>query len=186
MSVTEPAVRHLTASQAPYIRVDLRPWEYALVAQIGAARAARNHNRPDAKHYDRSRMEDDRTAQHASCAAECATARAFDRYWTAGGAWDSGDHARYKDLADVGQNIEVRRIREPSSTTFAVDERDRDRIVVACYVEPPELQVVRVFGWARGADALAAGEVAEKYPSRRRVPLSVLSLKGVIGKVVLP
>lgn len=131
-------------------------------------------------------MEDDRTAQHASCAAECATARALDRYWTAGGAWDSQHHRQFRDLADVGQNIEVRRVREPASTTFAVTNTEADRVIVACFVEPPELRVVRVLGWIRGTDALSVGVPASKYPNRSRVPIAALSLSGIKGTVVVP
>ena len=169
----------VTAVDAPYVKIVLRPWEYSLVAQVGAQRAARNHNRGDAAHYDRSRMEDDRTAQHAACAAECATARALNKYWTAGGAWDASEHQQWRALADVGTNIEVRRIRDATSTTFAVDNRDRERVIVACFVEPPELNTVRVLGWVRGADALAAGTTAPKYPTRKRVPITALSLDGI-------
>lgn len=177
----------MTADEAPHIKVRLRPWEYTLVAQVGADRAARNHDRPDAPHYDRSRMEDDRTAQHASCAAECATARLLNKYWTAGGAWDSARHAEFRDLADVGENIEVRRIREPNSTTFAVDERDHDRIIVACYVEPPELRDVRVLGWIKGEEALRVGTEAQYGKgNRKRVPVAALSLEHIEGVVVTP
>jgi hypothetical protein len=128
-------------------------------------------------------MEDDRTAQHAAAACECAVARALNLYWTAGGAWDMGQHDEWKPLADVGHNIEVRRVREPNASTFAMGERDRDRIIAVAYAEPPELQVVRAFGWIDGATAYEAGSPAVKYPTRRRVPLSVLTLDRVHGKV---
>ena len=169
----------VAAGDAPCIKVVLRPWEYALAAQVGAQRAAQNHDRADAPHYDRSRMEDDRTAQHAAAAAECATARALNKYWTAGGAWDTSQHNRWRKLADVGTNIEVRRVRDATSTTFAVDDRTSDRVLVACYVEPPEMQTVRVLGWITTADALRVGVSAPQYPTRKRVPISALSLAGI-------
>lgn len=175
----------MRVEEAPYIAVRLRPWEYTLVAQVGADRAARNHDRPDAAHYDRSRMEDDRTAQHASCAAECATARLLDKYWTAGGAWDSARHSEFRSLADVSDNIEVRRIRESTSSTFAVDEKDRKRVIVAAYVEPPELRDVRILGWIKGEEALKIGTPA-KYGNRKRVPISALSLDHIEGEITRP
>jgi hypothetical protein len=166
-----------TASTAPAAVVDLRPWEYSLAAQVGADRFAQNFGKSDAAHYDRGRMEDDRTAQHAAAAAEIAAARALDRYWTACGAWTADRHADYRGLADVGGNIEVRRIRDGESRRFAVRPGDRDRVVVACYVVPPEFRSVRVLGWVEGEKALEVGEkVDENY---YRVPISVLTLRGV-------
>jgi len=174
----------MRATEAPHILVRLRPWEYTLVAQIGADRAARNHDRPDAPHYDRSRMEDDRTAQHAACAAECATARVLNKYWTAGGAWDSARHREFQHLADVGNNTEVRRVREPTSTTFAVDAKDKNRMVVACYVEAPELRDVRFLGWITGEEALRIGTDSQYGGNRKRVPISALTLRGIEGEVI--
>lgn len=173
--ITAPA--ETIAAVAPAVVVDLRPWEYSLAAQVGGERAAQNFGKADAAHYDRGRMEDDRTASHAAAAAEIATARALDRYWTACGAWAADRHSEFRDLADVGGNIEVRRIRDGQSRTFAVRPRDRDRVIVACFVVPPEFRSVRVLGWVEGAEALAAGEkVQETY---YRVPISVLSLRGI-------
>ena len=166
------------AATAPAVVVDLRPWEYTLAAQVGADRVAQNFGKADAAHYDRARMEDDRTAQNAAAVAEIATARALDRYWTACGAWTTGQHSEYRGLADVSGNIEVRRIREGHYSTFAIGQADRERVVVACYVEPPELRRVRVLGWVRGEDALAAG-VPAGYGDRVRVPIRVLTLRGV-------
>lgn len=166
------------AGTAPAIEIELYPWEYQLAAQVGAARTAANWNRPDAAHYDRSRMEDDRTAQQAAVAAEIATARAFNRYWTACGAWSNSDHLGYKNLPDVGRNIEVRRIREVNGTDFAFDpKRDRDRALVAAYVKGPEFREVRVLGWIKGEDAVDIGE--ETDYGRLRVPISALTLRGI-------
>ena len=166
------------AATAPAVEIELRPWEYTLAAQVGADRSAQNFGRADAAHYDRDRMEDDRTAQHAAAVAEIATARAVNRYWTACGAWAANRHSDYKGLADVGENIEVRRIRDGGTSTFAIGPKDRDRVIFACFVEPPELRRVRILGWVNGEDALAAGQDAG-YGDRVRVPIGVLSLQGI-------
>lgn len=171
----------LTAATAPAIEVDLRSWEWRDAARVGAERSAANFGRSDAAHYNRERMEDDRTAQHAAAAAEIATARATNSYWTAGGAWSPEDHAQFRSLPDVGKNIEVRRVRDPGATTFAVGPNDSDRVIFACYVEPPELRRVRVLGWIRGEDALALGRDAGYGNGRVRVDISRLSREGIEG-----
>lgn len=170
----------VTASTADAIEIELRPWEYSLAAQVGAERTAQNFQRADAAHYDRGRMEDDRTANHAAAAAELATARIMDRNWNACGAWSPDRHAEFRDLPDVGKNIEVRRIRDADSTTFAMGEKDRRRILVACYVVPPELRIVRYLGWIDGETAFAMATPAG-YGDRVRVPISALTLRGVEG-----
>ena len=168
----------LTAATAPAIVIDLQSWEYELAGQVGFARIAANYEVRNAAHYADDRMEDDRTAQHAAAAAEMATAKATGNYWNACGAWSREDHARFRDLPDVSPNIEVRRIRDADTTTFAVGEGDRKRTVFACYVEPPEFRRVRVLGWIRGADALALGRDAG-YGDRVRVGIEHLSLRGI-------
>lgn len=166
------------AATAPAIEIDLRPWEWSLAASVGADRAVANYGRSDAAHYDRSRMEDDRTAQHAAAAAEIATARALNRYWTACGAWAANDHGQYRNLADVGDNVEVRRVRDAETTTFAVGPGDRERIIVAAYVEPPELRRVRILGWISGQEAIEIGRPAG-YGDRVRVPIARLTRRGI-------
>jgi hypothetical protein len=178
--VTIDLLETSTAQTAGAVEIDLTPWEYSLAAQVGADRFAQNFGKQDARHYDRSRVEDDRTAQHAAAAAEIATARAFDRYWTACGAWAAERHSEYRNIPDVGRNIEVRRIREGSASTFAISPKDRERIIAVCFVEMPELRRVRVLGWVDGETALEVGTDAG-YGDRVRVPISILSLRGIQG-----
>jgi len=143
------------------------------VATVGAGRTAANYGRPNAPHYaDASRREDERTASFAAAAAECGVARLLNQYWTAGGAWALQQHGDFADLADVGKNIEVRRVRDPGTTTFAVRERDMGRTIVACFVLPPELVEVRILGWIQGPDAWEVGTPVENYT---RVPIDALS-----------
>jgi len=175
--VTVAAVEQ-TAATAPAVVVELRPWEYALAAQVGASRTAANYRKPDAGHYDRGRMEDDRTAQMAAVAAEIATARAMNRYWNACGAWSASEHSEFRSLPDVSDNVEVRRVRDPETTTFALGEKDRGRIVAAAYPEPPEFWTVRVLGWIDADEAISIGRPAG-YGDRVRVPISALSLAGL-------
>ena len=140
------------AGRASHYRVNLRPWEITHVATVGAGRTAANHGRANAPHYaDASRREDERTASFAA----------------------AGRHGDFARLPDVGENIEVRRVRDPGTTTFAVRKRDGTRTIVACFVVPPELTEVRVLGWIQGPDAWEVGHPVEEYA---RVPLDALTL----------
>lgn len=163
----------MEAGEARYYRVNLRSWEAPAVALVGAQRTAANAGRENAYHYrDTSKMEDERTASFAAAAAECATARLVNQYWTAGGAWPADRHGDFSRLPDVGYNIEVRRVRDFTTTTFAVRQRDLSRTIVACFVVPPELTEVRVLGWIRGKDAWEAGRPVDDYA---RVPIDALT-----------
>ena len=164
----------MKAGRASHYRVHLRPWEIANVGAVGAQRTAANAGRDNAPHYrDDSKRQDERTASFAAAAAECATARLLNQYWTAGGAWPADRHREFASLPDVGRNIEVRRIREKGTETFAVRKRDLDRTVVACFVDPPELTTVWILGWIRGKDGWEVGTPVEDYT---RVPVEALTL----------
>lgn len=175
--MTLAAPSRVTAVTAPAVVIDLEPWEWKNAIEVGANRTVANWNRKDAPHYDRSRMEDDRTADAASAISELAVAKATGRFWTAGGAWSVSDHHRYRDLPDVGDNIEVRRVRDSSRQDFAVGEKDEGRVIFATYVVPPEFRTVRVLGWIMGAEALEIG-TPTAY-GRLRVPIAALTLKGI-------
>ena len=86
---------------APVV-VTLRPWEYEAASHIGIRRFTANWSRSDAKHYDRKRMEDDRTATVASAICELAVARAVNRFWH-GHVWHVSEQRKWhRALADVG------------------------------------------------------------------------------------
>lgn len=133
--------------------VTLQPWEYEHASQVGIARFTRNWVRNDASHYDRERMEDDRTAQFAATACELAVAKATNRYWHAH-VWDVRDHDRYKQLADVGANIEVRRCR--TRDAVAVRRSDAGKVVFAARTLDDEFRRVEVIGWVE-ADSVIPG-----------------------------
>ena len=163
------------AIDTPYYAVNLRPHEIEEIGSIAARRKAANFYRENASYYrDSSKMEDERTASNASVAAECAVARVLNQSWTAGGAWKAYQHHGFANLPDVGFNHEVRRVREPTATTFAIRERDLARTLTACFVEPPEHDRVRVLGWIRGEDAWEIGTLVEGQ-NYKRVQLSALT-----------
>lgn len=127
-------------------RVILNPWEYEWASHVGARRYIENWSKQNAPHYDPSRMEDDRTAQVAACVAELAVAKYTNQFWS-GHVWHASDHWRCKELADVGKNIEVRRLRTKDSA--AVRKRQVGKELVLFVAKPilPELREVIIYGW---------------------------------------
>jgi hypothetical protein len=154
--------------------VNLLPWEYEWVCHVGARRFAANWFRPDAKHYHRDRMEDDRTAQVAACAAELAVAKHTNRYWS-GHVWDYRDHNQYKDIPDVGTNIEVRRIR--TRDTAAVRKRQVGKGLVLFVAKPvmPEIRSVEIYGWMHYDQAWEVGTESDYDPDTRLVSVEHLN-----------
>ena len=129
------------------IVVTLDPWEYAHALDVGTRRFIANWNKGDAEHYIKERMEDDRTAQQAACVAELAVAKHTNRYWP-GHVWHASEHSRYKDVADVGDNIEVRRVRDPrNGIAVRRHQLGKGLILWAAHPVPPEFRTVELYGW---------------------------------------
>ena len=128
------------------MQIELDPWEYEHALHVGARRFIENWGKADAAHYDKKRMEDDRTAQAAACVGELAVAKITNQYWP-GHVWHKSDHKVYRHLPDVGHNIEVRRVR--TSTSAAVRRRQLGMGLVQRVVQPvpPEFRVVDILGW---------------------------------------
>ena len=90
--------------------IELEKWEYEWASHVGIRRFTENWEKQDAAHYKRERMEDDRTAQVAAAVGELAVAKVTNQYW-GGHVWPGNRHAENRARADVGHNIEVRRVR---------------------------------------------------------------------------
>ena len=100
--------------------IDLNEWEWVHALNVGNMRFTANWGKKDAAHYDKKRMEDDRTAQQRACVCELAVAKGTNRYWS-GSVWPKTKHDWFKRrIADVGYNIEVRCVR--TQTAAAVRE----------------------------------------------------------------
>lgn len=132
-------------------RVTIEPWEYEHACNVGIQRFTRNWLRNDAAHYDRSKMEDDRTAQVASALCELAVAKVSNRYWHAH-VWDRRDHNIYRNLPDVGSNIEVRRCR--TRDAVAVRRTDAGKVIFAARVVGDEFREVDVIGYGKADDLI--------------------------------
>ena len=156
--------------------VHLSAYEYEWAAHVGIRRMVARLDSKPAPHYaDNTRLEDELKATIATCCCEMGVAIATNRYW-GGHFWDARDHAKYKDIADVGTNMEVRRVREEGKP-FAVRTKDvdMDRIMFAAYAQAPDYRTVTVYGYISANDAWILGEPASFDPDNTRyTPLDVL------------
>lgn len=129
----------------------LHPWEYARGFQVGIDRFVANWGTQDAKHYNRAAMEEDRNAQAAAALCEIAVARYTNQYWH-GHVWHRSEHAKYRGLADVGDRIEVRRIRTGNGAP--VRRTDAGSIVWAAETADAEYRAVRLLGFVEADDVI--------------------------------
>lgn len=145
--------------------VVLDPWEYQWASHVGIARFTANWNKQDAAYYKKELMEDDRTAQVAACVAEIAVAKHTNRYWS-GSMWAAEAHDREKYRADVGRNIEVRRVRPNKNTgkpnRAAVRRKQLGMGLVLWVAFPigPEFREVEMLGYLPYGEAWELGAPA--------------------------
>jgi hypothetical protein len=148
--------------------VTLDPWEYSWACHVGIERFTANWQKSDAAHYDRNLMEDDRTAQQAAAICELAVAKATNRYW-AGHYWSGQSHEANKHRADVGTNIEVRRVRTGQTAAVRRRQLNLGLILFAAHLPDPEFRTVDVWGWITMEEAWALGQPATYDPENTRV-----------------
>lgn len=148
--------------------IELEPWEYIHACNVGIGRFTANWGKQDALHYKKELMEDDRTATVAAAICELAVAKATNRYWP-GHVWTKQEHNKYKDVADVGKNIEVRRVRNGLTIAVRKHQVGNGLILFAAQPEPPEFMVVDVWGWIDYDQAWSIGEPAHYAPDTTRL-----------------
>ena len=150
------------------ILVELHPWEYEWALHVGARRYIENWGKADAPYYDKKRMEDDRTAQAAACVGELAVAKLTNQFWS-GHVWPKNKHEEFKGMADVGHNIEVRRVR--TSSNAAVRRKQLGKGLVLFVVRPvaPEFRAVELLGWIDHDEAWELGEPSNYDPEGTRL-----------------
>lgn len=156
--------------------IELERWEYEHASNIGIRRFTENWDARDAKHYDRTRMEDDRTAQVAAAICELAVAKHTNQYWH-GHVWRRSEHAQYRDMPDVGNNIEVKRIRTSSFVPVRTNGRGRNLVLWACKPIMPEFRVVEVIGriphdyaWENGTPSDYSPRTTRLFPLEKMSP----------------
>lgn len=126
--------------------------------EVGEGRNSANANSQDKPYYDRAKMQDDATASFAAAAAECAVAKVFGEQWHAK-VWPASEHWLHADEPDVGNDIEVKRIREERSG-LVIREKDvalERRVVLAYPIPESEFGVVDVIGWISAKDGWEIG-----------------------------
>jgi hypothetical protein len=136
---------------------------------VADGRNAQNVTSPDRPYYDRTLMQDDATASMAAACAEAAVAGILGLVWHAK-VWDASEHHLHRGEPDVGDNIEVRRIREPDNG-LVVRESDTGagKIIVIAHPLPESgFAVVDVIGWLAADDAWRVG--SDYRVQTRRVP----------------
>ena len=126
--------------------ITLEPWEYEWASHVGIRRFIENWGKGNAVHYQRERMQDDRTAQVAACVAEIAVAKYANRYWS-GSAWKASQHDRHKDAPDVGANIEVKRLRTGDYAPVRRKQVGKGLVLFVAKPIEPELRQVIIFGF---------------------------------------
>jgi len=150
------------------ITIELEPWEYEHASNVGIRRYTANWTKPDAPHYKKQLMEDDRTAQVAAAICELAVAKHTNRYWHAH-IWHHTEHNKYRDLPDVGKNIEVRRIRTQKQAAIRKHQLGKNLVIWVAETIPPELRQVKLHGWLKHDDAWEQGTPSTYSPETTRV-----------------
>jgi hypothetical protein len=138
--------------------VELQPWEYMWAHTVGALRDSANLHKQDSAYYDPERMEHNLIASRAAAVAEMVVAKYLGLYW-GGHVWDSAQHDHFRMESDVGDRIEVRRIRR-AQAPLTVRKRDlavEGRIVVSVFVDSQEQTSGQIMGWLPAVDAWEQG-----------------------------
>lgn len=133
--------------------IALTEWEYRRGWEVGIARYTANWGRSNAAHYEDGLLEPDRVANPAAALCEIAVAKYLGRFWH-GHVWHKSDHAANRSLPDVGDNIEVRRVR--SGCGPCVRTSDRGRIVWGAREADDEFRTIELLGWVLADDAFTS------------------------------
>ena len=149
-------------------KIDLETWEYEWASHVGARRYIENWDKEDAKHYQRERMQDDRTAQVAACVAELAVAKCVNAYWS-GHVWAGNKHRQYKHIADVGKDIEVKRVRFNNHAAVRRKDLQKGLVLFVVHVIEPELRSAEILGWLPYDEAWQLGTASRYDPENTRL-----------------
>lgn len=145
--------------------IKIESWEYEWASQVGIKRFTANWSKQDAKHYDPSRMESNRTAQVASALCELAVAKHINQFWS-GTAWSADAHDDEKHRPDVGKNIEVRRVRTKNAVAVRKKQVGLGLILFAARAIEPEFREIEILGYKNYDEAWALGEDSEFFETR--------------------
>jgi len=146
------------------------PWEYQRGFDVGIGRFVANWGRPDAPHYDRNLMEEDRKAQAAAVLCEIAVGRYTNQYCHCH-VWHWSERDKYKHIADVGDNIEVRRVRTGNSVMVRVS--DAGRIVWGVRLLDDEYRTAEILGYIPAEEVIQS--LKGTYQKEKRVEIDLLT-----------
>ena len=138
------------------IVIKLEKWEYEWASHVGIRRFTENWEKQDAVHYKREYMEDDRTAQVAAAIGELAVAKVTNQYW-GGHVWPGNRHVENRNRADVGNNIEVRRVRTSNNAAVRRRQLGKGLDLFVVRPQPPEFREVEMLGWINHDEAWELG-----------------------------
>jgi|TARA_R110000824_G_scaffold180615_1_gene361109 hypothetical protein len=139
------------------ILIELEKWEYEWASHVGIRRFTENWEKQDAAHYKREYMEDDRSAQVAAAVGELAVARVTNQYW-GGHVWAGNRHQENRNRADVGENIEVRRVRTSSNAAVRRRQLGKGLFLFVVRPVPDEFRTVEMLGWLDHDEAWELGK----------------------------
>jgi hypothetical protein len=149
--------------------IKLEPWEYEHACGVGIRRYTANWSKADAAHYgNKSMQEDNRTAQVAAAVCELAVAKHCNIYWS-GHVWHATDHQKYKHVADVGKNIEVKRLRTRVNAPVRRHQLGMGLILFVAKPIMPELREVEIYGYIHYDQAWELGTPSDYDPDNTRL-----------------
>lgn len=157
------------------LSMTLEKWEYRRAVDVGVGRMLQREESKDMPYYDKSRMQNELNASIAAAVCECVVAKAFNRYWH-GGVWTPEEHEQYKEkYGDVGQTIEVKRVRNLKNGV-AINSTDTGKYLVAVIAHEPDYRGADILGCIPGKAGWDISEPAPYDPSGRRrvIPINKL------------
>lgn len=138
--------------------IELEPWEYEHAYAVGIRRFTENWGKRDSANYDDpKKKEEDRNAQAAAAICELAVAKYLNQYWS-GHVWRKEDHDKYKNIPDVGKNIEVRRVRTDKGPAVKQKDLRKGLVIWGARLVDKEYSKVELLGWI---DADEGGKIGE-------------------------
>jgi hypothetical protein len=159
------------------MKVYLEDYEIDKAIQVGTGRYNMRKDSRDRSYYDNGRKQNDLLASINSAVAEIAVAKQLNQYWH-GGVWLPEKHTLFAANADVGHNIEVRRIRE-FYNPIPVRKSDvtRERIIYGVYVKDFEYEEVDIVGYIEADYGWSIGKRPEwdRYDDNRTVAIELLN-----------
>lgn len=128
------------------VRLSREDYEASWAA--GIARMMENLNKNDAPDYQRGHNIPEHLAQPLAVMCEVAVARHLGVPWDWDAAvWAAKDHNRFRNNADVGSNIEVRRVKYPNGpVSLRSNQVGKGLTLFVAYAMPPEYLAIKILG----------------------------------------